>query len=231
MRKIIRLASVVTMIVCAVLIIRYFYSYIKVEQEIETAQQVVKTSELESLQQQNENIVGWIRLQDSRLNNPVLQTDNNEFYLSHNYLDEKSRGGSIFIDFRNDPLRDRHTIFYGHVLRNGSMFGELAKFADQQYANEHPVFMYETNNIIYRFEVFAAYETTTDNYYLETQFTDETFAQFLSEIQSRSVITMPVDVSVEDHIVTLSTCTTSTNDTERFVIHAKVSEQEKLEVK
>ena len=214
------------MIVCAVLIFRYFYSYVKVEKELKTARQVVETSELESLQQQNENIVGWLSLQDSRLNNPVLQTDNNEFYLSHNYLDEKSRGGSIFIDFRNEALTDRHTIFYGHVLRNGSMFGELAKFADQQYANEHPVFMYETNDATYRFEVFAAYETTTDYYYLETQFTDETFGQFLLDIQSRSVITMPVDVSVEHHIVTLSTCTTSANDTERFVIHAKVIEQE-----
>ena len=210
------------MIVSAVVLIRYFYSYVQVTQELETAQQIVKTSKLETLQQQNENIVGWLSLQDSRLDNPVLQTDNNEFYLSHNYLDEKSRGGSIFIDFRNDALKDRHTIFYGHVLRNGSMFGELVKFGNQQYAYEHPVFTYETNNATYTFEVFSAYETTTDVYYLETQFTDETYRQFLSEIQSRSIITMPVDVTVNDHIVTFSTCTTSSNNTERFVVHAKV---------
>ena len=225
MRKIVRFASVVVMIICAVVLVRYFYSYVHVTQELETAQQVVETSELESLQQKNENIVGWLSLQNSRLDNPVLQTDNNAFYLSHNYLDEKSRGGSIYIDFRNDALNDLHTIFYGHVLRNGSMFGDLAKFADQQYANEHPVFTYETNDATYLFEVFAAYETTTDVYYLETQFTDETYRQFLSEIHSRSVITMPVDVTVKDHIVTLSTCTTSLNDTERFVVHAKVIPQ------
>ena len=213
------------MIVSAVVLIRYFYSYVQVTQELETAQQIVKTSKLETLQQQNENIVGWLSLQDSRLDNPVLQTDNNEFYLSHNYLDEKSRGGSIFIDFRNDAFKNRHTIFYGHVLRNGSMFGELAKFGNQQYAKEHPVFTYETNDATYLFEVFAAYETTTDVYYLETQFTDETFRQFLSEIQSRSVISMPVDVTEKDHIVTLSTCTTSPNNTARFVVHAKVIPQ------
>ena len=177
------------------------------------------------MQKQNKNIVGWLSLEGSRLNNPVLQTDNNEFYLSHNYLDEKSRGGSIFIDFRNEALNDRHTIFYGHVLRNGSMFGELAKYADQQYANEHPVFTYETNDVTYLLEVFAAYKTTTDVYYLETQFTDETFGKFLSEIKGRSVITMPVEVTIEDNIVTLSTCTTSVNDTERFVVHAKVTPQ------
>ena len=225
MRKIIRFTSVVVMIVCAAVVVRYFYSYVQVNQELQTAQQVFETSKLESLQQQNENIVGWLSLLESRLNNPVLQTDNNSFYLSHNYLDEESRGGSIFIDFRNEILNDRHTIFYGHVLRNGTMFGELAKFSNQQYANEHPFFTYETNDAMYLFEVFAAYETTTDVYYLETQFTDETFGQFLSEIQSRSMITMPVDVTVKDHIVTLSTCTTSANDTERFVVHAKVNPQ------
>lgn len=222
MRKWIRLASIAVMIVCTGILLNYFYSYVQVTKELESAQEIVETSELTALQQQNSHIIGWLSLENSRLNNPVLQTDNNEFYLTHNYLDEKSRGGSIFMDFRNDGMEGRNTIFYGHVLRNGSMFGQLANFANQQYANEHPVFYYETNEVKYALQVFAAYETTTDFYYIETQFTDETFGQFLSEVQGRSAISMPVDVSVQDHIVTLSTCTTSANDTERFVVHAKV---------
>ncbi|AWE06478.1 SrtB family sortase [Lysinibacillus sp. 2017] len=229
MRKWIRFASVVVMVICTGVLINYFYSYIKVEKELESAQQIVETSKLETLQQQNKKIIGWLSLEDSRLNNPVLQTDNNEFYLKHNYLNQSSRGGSIFVDYRNDALYDRHTIFYGHVLRNGSMFGELAKFSDQQYATEHPVFIYETNDKTYTLEVFAAYETTTDFYYLETDFTDDTFGQFLTTIQSQSVIEMPVEVSEQDQIVTFSTCTTSADDIERFVVHAKVIPQEPTE--
>ncbi|MER2027765.1 MAG: class B sortase [Solibacillus sp.] len=226
MRKIVRIVSSIVMIICAGIIIRYFFSYGKVEKELENAQQIVEQSELAALQQQNGHIIGWITLENTRLNNPVLQRNNNEFYLTHNYLDEKSRGGSIFADFRNEAMEDRHTIFYGHVLRNGTMFGDLPKFNDQAYAEAHPVFYYETNDKRYALHVFAAYETTTDFYYIETQFTDYTYTQFFEEIQQRSDIKLPVHVTPSDKIVTLSTCTTSQNDKERFVVHAKVVELE-----
>lgn len=224
MRKFVQIVSGIVMIICAGIIIRYFFSYEKVEKELENAQQIVEQSELATLQQQNDHIIGWLTLENTRLNNPVLQRDNNEFYLAHNYLDEKSRGGSIFADFRNDVMEDRHTIFYGHVLRNGTMFGDLPKFSEQAYAEAHPVFYYETNDKRYALHVFAAYETTTDFYYIETQFTDYTYTQFLEEIQQRSDIKLPVHLTATDKIVTLSTCTTSQNDKERFVVHAKVVE-------
>lgn len=210
------------MLFCAIQLIRYGLSYKNVEKELKDARQVVEESTLTTLQKQNSTIIGWLSLADSRLDNPVLQTDNNDFYLTHNYLNEKSRGGSIFVDFRNEPMTDRHTIFYGHVLRNGTMFGELSKFANQPYADTHPVFIYESATEKYELQVFAAYETTTDFYYIETEFSDVTFDQFLNEIKQHSEITMPVEVSVSDKIVTFSTCTTSPNDKERFVVHAKI---------
>ncbi|WP_341322492.1 class B sortase [Solibacillus sp. FSL H8-0523] len=222
MRNIIRALSVIVMMACAFILVQYVISYKKVENDLQQAQQ----TELEQLQQQNDQIIGWLSLEGTRLDNPVLQADNNDYYLSHNYLDEKSRGGSIFVDYRNQALQDKHTIFYGHVLRNGTMFGELANFAEQSYAEDHLVFYFEFAGKHYALQVFAAYETTTDHYYIETQFTDETFTQFIQNIQSRSVISMPIDVTVQDKIVTFSTCTTSTNDKERFVVHAKVVEQE-----
>lgn len=224
MKNFVQIVSGIVMIICAGIITRYFFSYEKVEKELENAQQIVKQSELATLQQQNDHIIGWLTLENTRLNNPVLQRDNNEFYLAHNYLDEKSRGGSIFADFRNEVMEDRHTIFYGHVLRNGTMFGDLPKFSEQAYAEAHPVFYYETNDKRYALHVFAAYETTTDFYYIETLFTDYTYTQFLEEIQQRSDIKLPVHVTATDKVVTLSTCTTSQNDKERFVVHAKVVE-------
>ena len=224
MRQWIRALSGIVMIVCAVIVVRYYLGYSEVTEQIEQAQLIVEQGELQELQQQNKNIIGWLTLENTRLNNPVLQTDNNEFYLTHNYLDEKSRGGSIFADFRNIVMEDRHTIFYGHVLRNGTMFGDLSKFSVQAYAEEHPVFYYETNTKRYALHVFAAYETTTDFYYIETQFTNDTFDQFLSVIQQKSTIKMPVEINNSDKIATFSTCTTSQDDKERFVVHAKVVE-------
>ena len=105
------------------------------------------------------------------------------------------------------------------------MFGDLSKFADQSYAEAHPAFLYETPDKRYELQVFAAYETTTDFYYIETEFTDESYAAFLQDIKSRSKIDIPVAVGVEDRIATFSTCTTSVDDEERFVVHAKVVER------
>ena len=225
MKRLIQIVCIVVMIYAGVHLAKYVYTYFAVEKELEEVQQVAQHAELIALQDINPNIVGWLTLEGTRLNNPVLQAADNDFYLRHNYKDEESRGGSIFIDFRNNATElERHTIFYGHVLRNGTMFGDLAKFAEQAYANEHPVFIYETAQTKYELHVFAAYETTTDFYYIETAFSDNSYRMFINEIQARSVITMPVTVEETDQIVTFSTCTTSANDEERFVVHAKVVE-------
>lgn len=225
MKKVIQLACIVVMVFAGMQIVRYMYSYVKIDNELEEIQDFANQKELDELRQVNSRIIGWLSLEGTRLDNPVLQAADNEFYLRHNYLDEESRGGSIFMDYRNSRVLDRHTIFYGHVLRNGTMFGELAKFADQAYAEAHPVFLYETPEKRYEFEVFAAYKTTTDFYYIETDFTDDSYAAFLEEVQLRSEITMPVQIRTEDRIVTFSTCTTSVNDKERFVVHARVIEK------
>ena len=225
MKQLIQIICIVVMIYSGVQLAKYIYTYFAVEKELEEVQQVVQHAELRALQDINPRIVGWLTLGGTRLDNPVLQATDNDFYLRHNYKDEESRGGSIFMDFRNDAAElERHTIFYGHVLRNGTMFGDLAKFAEQAYATEYPVLFYETTKKKYELHVFAAYETTTDFYYIETDFTDDSYMTFVNEIQARSVITMPVTVNEMDKIVTFSTCTTSANDEERFVVHAKVVE-------
>ena len=225
MKQFIQISCIVVMIYSGVQLAKYMYTYVAVEKELEEVQQVARHTELMKLQDINPRIVGWLTLEGTRLNNPVLQATDNDFYLRHNYKDEESRGGSIFMDLRNDANElGRHTIFYGHVLRNGTMFGDLDKFAEQAYANEHPVLSYETANNKYELHVFAAYETMTDFYYIETNFNDDSYMTFVSEIKERSVITMPVTVNETDRIVTFSTCTTSANDEERFVVHAKVVE-------
>lgn len=239
--KIIRVICIIVFIISSVGLIRFFSSYKQVEQELQQIQEVYEqaqqampieeaaiSAKFIELQKINTDIVGWLQLNDSQLNNPVVQNDNNEFYLQHNYVGEKSRAGSIFMDYRNDT-NARHTILYGHVMRNGTMFGELAKFAKQHYAEEHPYFVYETPSATYHLEVFAAYETTTDFYYIETEFTEQSYAAFLQTIQQKSAIHMPVDVTTNDRIFTLSTCTTSPNDNERFVVHTKIIAQNKHE--
>lgn len=179
------------------------------------------------LQNVNDDIVGWLELDGTKLNNPVLQAEDNDYYLDHNYKGGYSRAGSIFMDFRNDPANlGKHTIMYGHVMRDNSMFGMLSKYADEEFAKENRVIRFETMYDEYELHVFAAYETTTRFYYLDTEFEGKAFGEFIQEIKSRSRIDTGVDISVHDQIVTLSTCTTTDDDDERFVVHAKLIQKQ-----
>ncbi|MFJ5765440.1 class B sortase [Lysinibacillus sp. NPDC093210] len=173
----------------------------------------------------NNRIVGWISVDNTKLNNPILHADNNEFYLNHNYKDRQSRAGSVFMDYRNDALDiSRNTILYGHAMKDGTMFGSLKNYLNQDYANAHRTIYLDTLYEGYDVEVFAAYETTIDFYYIETEFkTDEDFIQFIGEVQKRSTIDMNVDVGPDDKIITLSTCKDSVmSDDHRFVVQGKL---------
>ena len=173
----------------------------------------------------NERIVGWISIDNTKLNNPILQADNNDFYLTHNYKDRASRAGSVFMDYRNDALDiSRNTILYGHAMKDGTMFGTLKKYLDQDYANAHRTIYVDTLYEGYDVEIFAAYETTIDFYYIETEFkTDEDFMHFIAEVDKRSTIDMNVDIGPDDKIITLSTCKDSViSDDHRFVVQGKL---------
>ncbi len=173
----------------------------------------------------NRQIVGWISVDGTKLNNPVLQADNNEFYLNHNFRNEESRAGSIFMDYRNNILSmNRNTILYGHAMKNNTMFGSLKNYLKQDYADDNPIIYLDTLYEGYDIEVFAAYETTIDFYYIETDFTSEgAYQQFLEDIQKRSSIQMNVAISPNDKILTLSTCKDSVmSDDHRFVVQGKL---------
>lgn len=173
----------------------------------------------------NSHIVGWISVDGTKLNNPILQADNNDYYLNHNYKDQQSRAGSVFMDYRNNIVdMDKNTILYGHAMKNNTMFGSLKNYLKQDYADEHSILYLDTLYEGYDIEVFAAYETTIDFYYIETDFTDkEAYQQFLKEIQERSAIQMDVDISPEDKILTLSTCKDAVmSDDHRFVVQGKL---------
>lgn len=224
---------------------KYLYTYYETSKSLEEAQTIYQST-LASLEDEaeeslstpftirpqfndllsvNKNIVGWISADGTKLNNPILQAENNDFYLDHNFKDRESRAGSVFMDYRNNVQDlNQNTILYGHAMKNSTMFGSLKNYLNQQYANEHRVIYLDTLYEGYDVEVFAAYETTIDFYYIETEFTsDDTFLKFIDEIQTRSAIEMNVEIGPEDKILTLSTCKDSVmSDDHRFVVQGKL---------
>src|SRR5699024_2226118 len=149
-----------------------------------------------------------------------------DYYLHRNWKGEENRAGSIFMDFRNNPRLDaQHFILYGHRMNDGSMFGRLQRYLDEDFFQKNRTFQFETQNEHYTAEIFAVYVTTTDHYYIQTDFEDEqAHASFLQSIQARSHFVTETIVKEQDHLLTLSTCDyTLDPQAGRLVVHAKLN--------
>ncbi|MBC1861567.1 class B sortase [Listeria welshimeri] len=181
--------------------------------------------ELKSLQKLNKDMAGWLTIADTEIDYPILQSTDNDYYLHHNYKNEKARAGSIFKDYRNtNEFLDKNTIIYGHNMKDGSMFADLRKYLDKDFFKAHPTFSYESGLTNYKVEIFSVYETTTDFYYIETDFPGkQDFADYLEKVQQQSIYKANVKVSSKDRIITLSTCDTEKDyEKGRMVIQGKL---------
>ncbi|WP_407927856.1 class B sortase [Gracilibacillus suaedae] len=196
-----------------------------VPESIEKEATNVTRSSFDPLLDINEEIAAWIKIDGTNVDYPILQAEDNQFYLNRNYLHQETRAGSLFLDYRNDlENNDLHTIVYGHNMRDGSMFGQLDQFLDQDFYEDHPTFQYDSLYQSYDVEIFAAYVTTTDFYYIETNFADTAaYRGFLNEITAKSQIETETTVTEDDQIITLSTCDYQLDrDKGRFVVHGKL---------
>lgn len=181
--------------------------------------------ELKSLQKLNIDMAGWLTIADTEIDYPILQSTDNDYYLHHNYKNEKARAGSIFKDYRNtNEFLDKNTIIYGHNMKDGSMFADLRKYLDKDFFKAHPTFSYESGLTNYKVEIFSVYETTTDFYYIETDFPGkQDFADYLEKVKQQSIYKSNVKVSSKDRIITLSTCDTEKDyEKGRMVIQGKL---------
>lgn len=188
-------------------------------------------SQFDHLLQINSDIVGWIEIEGTNINYPILQAEDNDYYLKRNYLKEEARAGSIYLDYRNDSKEfSRNNIIYGHRMKDGSMFGQLKKFLDEDFFENHSKILYDTLYDSYELEVFAVYKTTTDFYYIQTDFLgDEEYGEFLNSLKDKSVYKSTSSVGVEDTIITLSTCDYGVDrDEGRLVVHAKLISKEPI---
>jgi sortase B len=188
----------------------------------------VKASPLMDLFNQNNDLVGWIKIDDTRIDYPIVKGKDNDFYLRRGFDRENNRAGSIFMDYRNiGDGSDLHTIIYGHRMRNQSMFYDLLSFQDPSFYESHRVIAIETLYGRKEYRVFAAYTTSTDFYFIQTRFDPSTYAKFIAEVKNRSDYDWDTKVHFGDPILTLATCSYDFEDA-RFVVHAVLINPEPL---
>ncbi len=167
------------------------------------------------------DVVGWIYLPDSKINYPIVQAEDNNYYMYRLYDGTGNGSGSIFMDFRNTPdFSDMHSILYGHHMNNGSMFAGITKYKKQAYYDEHPYCLLLTPNGNYKVEFFAGHVASVENDLVAWDLdfeNEEEFAQWLDRAISKSTFQSTVEVSPTDKILTLSTCSYEFNNA-RYVL-------------
>ena len=176
------------------------------------------------LMEENEDTVGWIHFDNSKISYPIMQGEDNAFYLSHSFSKEEKKAGSIFMEAINhDTFEDAHTIIYGHNMRNLSMFGELRYYKDKDYYEGNEYFTIYTDTESFTYEIFACYDVPEYSEVYTVWYTaDENFADSLQTMQKKAYYDTGVEVTKEDKVLTLFTCSTTGK---RFVVHAKLVTQ------
>lgn len=175
--------------------------------------------EFEALRDINPEIVGWIYVEGTGINYPVVQSGDNSYYLYRLFNGESNGAGSIFMDYRNaSGLTDRHTVLYGHHMKNGSMFAAITDYKEQAFYEEHPTGILLTPGGNYTLEFFAGYVSNLNDDCWKLQFeSDAEFAAWAEDAVDKSTFESPVVPTARDRIVTLSTCTYEYNDA-RYVL-------------
>ena len=180
----------------------------------------LKDINFDELKATNPDVVLWIMVDGTNINYPVVQTNNNDYYLKHNILKRYSTDGWIFLDYRNNLNNDRNTIFYGHNLLNKTAFGSISKMFGKNYYNNsnHEIYVIDENNI-YVYKVFSIYYSKPITDYLQVEFYDDEYLNFLNGLKTKSKFNFGEELNVNDKIITLSTCTDDNSG--RKVVHAK----------
>lgn len=174
------------------------------------------------LHEVNADIVGWIRIADTSIDYPVVRHSDNDYYLDHNIEREKSARGAIFMDYRNvNTLEDAHTVIYGHHMKDDSMFGELSKYKDEAYYKEHEIITLDTLEQPTKWQIFSVYVYSPENQFFQFEFeTEQDYRIYLNKIVESSLYSTDIEVSTEDQLLSLVTCTYEISDA-RLIVHAK----------
>ena len=183
--------------------------------------------DFDTLKQKNSDTVAFIKVNGTNVNYPVVQTNDNKYYLTHAFDKTQNSAGWVFADYRDDMTSfGKNTIIYGHSRSNQTVFGSLKKVLNKRwYSNKNNhVIKLSTPASNTLWQIFSIYTINPESYYITTDFTDESYQEFLTTIKNRSQIDFSGTVNTNDKILTLSTCK-DTKGTQRLVIHAKLIKQ------
>ena len=192
---------------------------VKPSSEIDKIPQI----DFSKLKEVNNAIVGWMIIDGTQVNYPIVKGKDNSYYLNHSYDKSYNSYGSIFMDYRsNENFSDLNTFIYGHYTSNGSMFGELKKYMKESFYKVHPFFYILTPNGNYKVDVISAYTDDALSSSYNAKFNDlNDYQRYIEKIRLKSRYSTDISVNyILDRTITLYSCShESGSKTERYFIH------------
>lgn len=190
------------------------------------------TEKAKELLAQNPDTVGWITIENTNVDNPVVQYSDNEFYLDHSFEREHFRAGTVFMDYRDvfgpdEEAQSENIILYGHNMANNTMFGSLRRYRqDKSYYKRAPFITLESNYRTYEYVIFGlvitegSWQASWRYWDMENLSMRSKYNAYVETVRKKSLTEIPVDVQYGDKLLTLSTCYSDKDDS-RFLVVAR----------
>ena len=252
-RKLVFIVSLLALIASSLYMIGYFRESDAQNDIVESVREIYKEEitekdddgvflSFEDVIKKNSDTKAWLTIGGTSVNNPVVLGKDNNFYLKHNFLKEKSRYGTLYFDAASRITAEgvsQNLVIYGHEMKDGSMFGTLKRYKNVNFYKQNPTLKMRTLYDDATYKIFSIFITNAspeqDNGFVFEYRTPDFLSQynflaFVSQLKERSIINTGVDVEEHDQIVTLSTCTGEFADARLVIVARRVREGESAKV-
>lgn len=197
-------------------------------------QKTERISKLNKIREQNSDIVGWLEIEGTSINYPVLQGNDDKYYMNHNYKKQKSKNGSIFLTSEyNWDIPSDNLLIFGHNLNNGTMFQELLKYSNEAFHKKHPIIRFTTMEDDAEYEIISVFKSRVyykseknvfRYYYFVNANNEEEYNEFVKNAKKASLYNIDATAKYGEQLITLSTCSYHVKDG-RFAVVAKKIEK------
>lgn len=230
-QKVLLIVFAFVFVISGVILVRWYYNVTKAEEKYQELSKEVTNVEdenkngvidFEKLKSINEEVVGWIKIDGTTIDYPIMQTTNNEYYLRKDIYNKYEQCGSIFLDYKNaSNFTDKNIVIYGHHIKKGIMFADLIKIYEGSLGKDVTVNIYTPEKTM-KFKVFSSYETKPEDYSINTSIQESNYLEFVNTLKQRSENDFNAEFINSNQILTLSTCDSSGQ--KRVLVHSTLEE-------
>lgn len=186
-----------------------------------------RIAQIKKLKEEYKNIIGWIEIKDTNISYPVVQGEDNEFYLTHDYKGDKAERGAIFLDSNYDwDISGNNFMIYGHYMLNDEMFTDLTKYVKEDFYKKHPIIRFTTENEDAEYDIIAVFRSRVYNksdknvfkyYHFINSKSEKEYNNFIKNSKEASLYEVGETAEYGDQLITLTTCSYHVEDG-RFVV-------------